>query len=86
MAHCIWAAVVLTVVGACFWAHLRTTADSAAHRRVSDMEHRVSGHQHTVARLDSDFQTGFKSLAAEVDRIREGLEKLKAIPPKQPRL
>ena len=69
--HAIWATMALGAVGAYTWAYFVDRVSSAQ--------------QAALTALADDVQQ-LRNLSKEVNEIRAGLEKLKAIPPKQPRL
>lgn len=75
VAHVIWASVVAGTTGYFLRTWRKSLIDDRAHLRLYTVE--------TAAKNDRD---ALMTVAKEVGQIREGLEKLKAIPPKQPRL
>ncbi len=75
VAHCIWATVVSGAVGAIVYFVRADAFKSKWALRVAELEGRASATSQIL-----------QATLKEVAMIREGLEKLRAIPPKQPRL
>lgn len=98
VANCVWAAVALCTVGVVAWYVFTARTRSEVVTRVADACGRAARLEVMFEDLDRrvkacalvsythDLSDNIISLKKEVAEIRAGLEKLKAIPPKQPRL
>lgn len=82
VAHIIWASVVAGFVAA-YWFYVFSRRNkSFLLSQVSNLKTSAESAHHAINSLDEEWHR----LSKEVAQIRDGLEKLKAIPPKQPRL
>ena len=82
LSHLVWATVALAAIGACLYAFLKAQAANWVEEEVKSHRYRLLGLDKTIKDLAAEALEQSKDLK----RIDEGLQKLKAIPPKQPRL